>query len=269
MTIGDSLVVDCFELTRVDIATVEVETLHALSIAVRWPHRAEDWRMLCAVGEGVAVRDSIGRIVGTAMWFPYGGAFMTVGMVITSPRLQRQGAGRWLMKHVMAQAGDRTIRLNATRAAQRLYASLGFTPEARVFQYNGLAVGPEDSALPPGGVLRAAELTDLSAIAALDARAFGANRAALMARLMEASRATVLLREGQIAAFALCRSFGRGHVVGPIVARDDDDAIAVTRPHVADHAGRFLRIDTRQADGAFPAFLTRCGMPVYDPRDRA
>jgi GNAT superfamily N-acetyltransferase len=264
VTTGETMLLDSYELTLADIATVELDALHTLSIAVRWPHRAEDWQMLREVGHGVAMRDTIGRLLATAMWFPYGGAFMTIGMVITSPRLQAQGAGRWLMKHVVAQAEHRALGLNATRAAWRLYTSLSFTPEATVFQCNGIAVAPELLPPPAGSVLRSAEPDDLLTIAALDAKAFGANRTELIARLMLASRGTVLLRDGRLAAFALCRPFGRGHVVGPIVAAHDEDAIAVASPHVTDHAGRFLRIDTRQATGAFPAFLTRCGMPVFD-----
>jgi hypothetical protein len=63
---------------------------------------------------------------------------------------------------------------------------------------------------------------------------------------------------------SLCRRFGRGSVVGPVVASNDLDAIVVTHPHVVEHAGRFLRLDTRQKAGAFPEFLTRSGLPVYD-----
>jgi GNAT superfamily N-acetyltransferase len=264
VTTGEMMLLDAYEMTLVDIKTVELDALHTLSVEVRWPHRAEDWQLLREVGHGVAMCDTIGRLLGTAMWFPYGGAFMTIGMVLTSPRLQMLGAGRWLMKHVMAQAGHRAIGLNATRAARRLYSSLSFTPDATVYQCQGLAVAPEDGPWPADAQLRRPEPDDLAAMVALDTAAFRAGRAELLAHLIGLSRATILQRDGRLVAFALCRPFGRGHVVGPIVAADDEDAIAVVRPHVAEHAGRFLRIDTRQTEGAFPAFLTRSGMAVYD-----
>ncbi|MFE1597356.1 tryptophan-rich sensory protein [Methylobacterium sp. ID0610] len=69
----------------------------------------------------------------------------------------------------------------------------------------------------------------------------------------------VLLRDGRIAAFALCRPFGRGRVIGPLVAASDADAIAVARPHVAARAGRFLRLDTRRKSGPFADVLMRSG----------
>src|SRR5262249_36146203 len=73
-----------------------------------------------------------------------------------------------------------------------------------------------------------------------------------------------LFRDGRLAAFAFCRPFGRGHVVGPVVAGTDADAIAVVQAHVEDHAGRFLRIDTRSENGPFAAFLSQAGLPIYD-----
>ncbi|WEX74205.1 hypothetical protein PYH37_001594 [Sinorhizobium numidicum] len=51
---------------------------------------------------------------------------------------------------------------------------------------------------------------------------------------------------------------------GPVIAASDEDVVAVTRPHVADHLGSFLRIDTRQKAGAFPEFLALSGLPVHD-----
>ncbi|WP_043748678.1 GNAT family N-acetyltransferase [Methylobacterium nodulans] len=264
MARNESILLETFALTAVDIAEVDPDALHALSIGVRWPHRADDWRMLIAAGRGIAALDEIGRIVGTAMWFPYSDTFATVGMVITSPRLQALGAGRWLMERVLAATGARALGLNATRAAHRLYRSLGFVDEATVYQCNGDAVMPDSAPPPPGTLVRAVESADLDALIMLDARAFGTQRSDLLPRLLAASTGTVLLRGGLIAAFALCRPFGRGHVIGPLVASCDADAIAVARPHVAAHAGRFLRLDTRQKTGPFAEFLMRSGLPVCD-----
>ena len=264
MTLGDTMLLDSYRLALADIGEARLDALHALSISVRWPHRAEDWEMLRQFGHGRALLDGIGRVLGTAMWFPYGGAFMTIGMVITTPRLQANGGGRWLMKQVMAEAGHRALGLNATRAAWRLYTSLGFTPDAKVFQRNGIAARPPEPPRPAGTQLRPLLASDLAEIAALDAQAFGAQRGALLGALLQTAQGVVLLRNGRIAAFALCRPFGRGHVIGPVVAATDAEAVAVTAPLAAPLAGRFLRIDTRRAEGGFADFLTLCGLPLYD-----
>jgi len=261
---SDSILIDSFTLTIGDIADADVDKLHALSLGVGWPHRAEDWRFLQQAGKGVVALDEIGRVVGSAMWFPFGPNFATIGMVITSPRLQANGTGQWLMKHVQERVGDRDLGLSATRAARRLYLSLDFTPESIVYQCQGEAVAPPAAIVSPGAALRPITPADLDAITELDRKAFGAERKALLAQLLEVSKGLALLREGRIEAFSLCRQFGRGHVIGPVVAATDADALAVVRPHVADHAGRFLRLDTRQKKGDFAEFLSRCGLPVHD-----
>lgn len=253
-----------FDLQLCDIADTDPEKLHALSLTVGWPHRLKDWLMLRDNGYGVAAQDEIGRVVGSAMWFPFADDFATVGMVITSPRLQAHGHGRWLMDHVLKQTGTRPLRLNSTRAARRLYLSMGFTAEKTVYQCQGIAVLSAEPPIPQGMELREISLGDLTELVALDRVAYGADRTALFTRLLPVSRGVALIRESRIVAFSLRRSFGRGTVIGPVVAGDDADAIVVTCPHIRAHAGEFLRIDTRQAAGDFPEFLTRSGLPVFD-----
>jgi GNAT superfamily N-acetyltransferase len=257
--------IDAFEMRLADIGTVGVEQLHALSISVGWPHRAEDWEMLRNIGSGIVALDEIGRVLGSAMWFPHGDTFATVGMVITSPRLQALGTGNWLMQTVLSRLGDRMLRLSATRAARRLYLSLDFKPERVVYQRQGEATDPGAvPALASGAVIRPLETADLDAIIHLDAAGFGVARPRLMADVLSQSEGFGLFRGDRCEAFALCRRFGRGHVVGPLVSASDGDAIAVLAPHVAKRRGQFLRIDTHRESGEFTAFLSRAGMPVYD-----
>lgn len=263
--VSDSLQVDAFSMSIGDIRDVGLDQLHALSISVGWPHRAEDWQFLRQIGHGIVALDEIGRVLGSAMWFPYREDFSTVGMVITSPRLQTQGTGQWLMQRVFGEVAGRNLRLSATRAARRLYLSLDFKPEKTVYQCQGIARAND---LPqhagPDGEIRRLEAADLKAVIARDAQGYGVERAALIEMLFGQSAGYGLFRDGMLAAFALCRPFGRGHVVGPVVAGCDADAIAVVRPHVAEHAGQFLRLDTHKENGEFATFVSQSGMAVYD-----
>ncbi|WP_298376235.1 GNAT family N-acetyltransferase [Azospirillum sp.] len=265
--LGDSassavLTVDAFDVRMADVADIALERLQALSISVGWPHRAEDWQFAREVGHGFVALDEIDRVLGSAMWFPHGDDFATIGMVITSPRLQFLGVGDWLMKRVMAASAGRSYRLNATRAALALYRSLGFMANRTVFQCQGEARRSDQPAV--GQPARRLGAEDLAAVTALDAKAFGTARTGLIERLFAQSVGYGLDRDGELVAFALCRPFGRGHVVGPVVAGLDEDAVAVVRPHVDAHDGRFLRLDTHLDDGVFPLFVARSGLRIHD-----
>ncbi|NBB47756.1 GNAT family N-acetyltransferase [Rhizobium sp. CRIBSB] len=251
---------DSYELTCTDMLPDDVPRLHELSIAVNWPHRPKDWELALSLGRGYVARDEIGRVLGSAMWFPMGETLASVGMVITSPRLQDHGAGRWLMQHVLSDTMGRSKVLNATKAAYRLYLSLGFSPRATVFQHNGIA-----SRVPDGPDHALPMLADhAEAIVALDALAYGADRRPVFERLFPVSEGTVILRDGLVSGFALCREFGRGRVIGPVVAETEEDAIALVRPHVIAHKDRFLRMDTRAEDGPLRRFLDEAGIAFYD-----
>jgi GNAT superfamily N-acetyltransferase len=253
-----------FELFARDINDVEVELLHTLSISVRWPHRAKDWDLLRRAGQGIVAVDGIGRVFGSAMWFPHGDDFATIGLVITTPRTQAQGGGRWLMEQVLERCGDRNLALNATHAAYPLYVSLGFTSEAIVYMRQGEA--PQTIPLMPAldGELNELPSDRLSDITALDARAFGTNRARLLALLAEDGAIATLSRGGEVVGYSMCREFGRGHVIGPTVARNDEDAVHLTAVHLKKLAGRFTRVDTRERDGVFAEFLQESGLGIAE-----
>lgn len=251
---------DSYALAARPMAMDDIPALHALSIGVQWPHRPEDWAMLIRLGHGVVAEDAIGRVVGSAMWWPMEPDLARIGMVITTPRLQEQGAARWLMQQIAGPIGARDKVLTATREALRLYLSLGFRPGVTVFQHQG-NVTKAPSVVPGARPMTAA---DEPAIRALDAAALGAERREALDALLAHSEGTVVERGGQVVGFALCRRFGRGHVVGPVVAAGDEDALALLAPHVAAHAERFLRLDTREAEGPFRAYLEACGLSLFD-----
>ncbi|GGH62031.1 N-acetyltransferase [Frigidibacter albus] len=251
---------ESYQVFAAPMTVEDLPKLHELSIGVGWPHRPEDWELAISLGEGIVARDEIGRVVGSAMWFPLGTDFAAIGMVITSPRLQELGAGNWLMGHILDRVGARGKVLNATRAAYRLYISLGFMPLSPVHQHNGI-VGEVPASPRHARPLRP---EDAAAIHSLDTAAMGAARPALIDRLLQLSTGTVLERDGRVTGFALCRKFGRGHVVGPVVAETEEDAIALVAPHAEALSGQFLRMDTRQPEGPLRDFLIAAGIRHHD-----
>jgi GNAT superfamily N-acetyltransferase len=249
-----------YELTARPMGMEDIPALHALTIGVQWPHRPEDLAILIRLGHGVVAEDAIGRVVGSAMWWPIGPDFARIGMVITYPRLQAQGGGRWLMQQIAGAIGSRDKALTATREALRLYLSLGFRSGLTVYQHQGFVVEAPNAV--PGA--RPMTTVDEAAVRALDAAAFTAERRELLDELMSMSQGTVVERGGEVVGFALCRRFGRGHVVGPVVAESEADALALIGPHVAAHAGQFLRVDTQEPKGPFRDYLEACGLSLFD-----
>lgn len=114
------------------------------------------------------------QIVATALATPYEGLRAWVGMVITHPDYQKQGLGRRLMDHLVAVLwadGFQQIMLDASKAGQALYATMGFRPLYAIYRLRR----PSDFPAPqmPSHVHLA---TDLAPIVRLDASAFGVSR---------------------------------------------------------------------------------------------
>ncbi|WP_105439348.1 GNAT family N-acetyltransferase [Neorhizobium sp. T25_13] len=257
-----SVRVKSFDLVAQDIAEVDVQLLHGLSIGVGWPHRPADWEFLRRVGQGIVAVDGIGRVFGSAMWFPQGEDFATVGVVITTPRAQAHGAGRWLMEQVLDRCQDRNLSLNSTRAAYPMYVSLGFETEATVFLHRGIVC-----ALPMlpilDGTLSELPAARINEVTSCDTEAFGTERARLLAQLSKGAVTCVLRRGGVVVGYAMRHKFGPGHVVGPIVARNDEDAIHLAAWHLNLLKDQHTRIDTRE-EGPFANFVEQCGLAVSE-----
>lgn len=218
----------------------------ALSQAVRWPHRAEDWALNLTVSQGVAAMAD-GRVMGTALCSLHG-PVATLNMIIVDAALRGQGIGLRLMEGIIALAGDREMRLVATEEGKPLYRKLGFVETGRIVQLQGLAepAAPERP-LTAGPV-------DPALLARMDGEASGMDRAELLARI--AAEGETLTTEG---GFAMLRAFGRGHVLGPVVARDPAAARALMAAGASHMAGRFLRMDLPEAAG-LAAFAETLGL---------
>jgi GNAT superfamily N-acetyltransferase len=240
-----------------------VADLHQLSVAVSWPHRLQDLEILLSLGQGVIAPDAIGRPLGSGMSFSYGNNATMIGMMMTHPKLQAGGLGRYILDEIESGLAGRRLRLNSTRSGLRLYMSAGFRETGNVVVlYQGMMKPQQDSV--SGSNIRTAGLEDTAAIFALDRRVFGADRAAVLSRLLEISEARVIFEDEEITGFALCRPFGRGYVVGPMVAGSEVDAKSLVSSLAADYAGQFLRLDVDERHKDLGQLLNAMGLEKYD-----
>lgn len=220
----------------------DLEAAHGLSTAVHWPHRPADWQAAFQLGSGiVAERD--GEIVGTALSWNWGPAHATLGLVIVDPRCQGRRIGLRLMQELLAALEGRTVLLHATAEGRGLYERLGFVRTGEVRQHQGVAQSAPLVGLGEGRRLRPAGQNDVAALVQLDAQARGMPREALIADLLASADTVVLDQDGTACGFAMLRRFGRGLIIGPVVAPDADGAKALIAHLVGLSAGKFVRID--------------------------
>jgi hypothetical protein len=205
----------------------DIAAAHALSVEVKWPHRADDWRFVLDAGAGFIAQDGE-RVVGTALCWKYG-----------------DDGG---------SLGNRITVLHATPAGEPLYAKLGFRRIGAIHQHQSADFDVPEIDLPPGERMRAIEPGDTRAIADLASRASGLDRSALWPALLKVARGVVLERDGEMLGFSLIREFGRGHAIGPVVAVTADQqharrARALIAHALASREGTFTRIDTPDESG--------------------
>lgn len=241
------------QITLPPVSTADLDPVATLVAAVGWPHRRADIAALIELGRGRLARAGDGRTLGVGLWWPFGDTAARLGLVVVSPDSQGLGIGRRLVERLLADTAPRSVMLLATRAGRPLYERLGFIEVGAVCQHQG----EYSAGRHPDPRIRAATSEDRSAVQCLDAAVFGVPRPAVLEHLLAVGRAFVLVENGRMAGYAIERAFGRGSVVGPVIAAAEADAIALF-----DAAARpgFLRVDRPLDAPSFGRHLTACGL---------
>lgn len=246
-----------------DVAMSDAAACEELSRVVGWPHRVEDWEMVISLGHGVVA--TLGEdIVGTALWWPYGEAHATLGMIIVSPERQGGGIGKKLMNAVFEQAEGRSLMLNATVAGEPLYARCGFVRHGGAAQYHGQPAATPAPEPAAGDRLRPMVPADLPLLERLDLQATGLSRGHVLATLIGCGEGVVLERGGEPVGFSILRRFGRGFVVGPVVAPGSAEARLLIAHWLHERQGQFLRVDLPAGSG-LEDWLTERGLKHAGP----
>lgn len=227
-----------------------------LSREAGWPHRREDWGMLLALSHGfVALQGD--AVVGTAFLTPFGDDRATINMVIVAASMRGRGLGRKLMDAALQACGARECRLTATADGLPLYEKLGFETTHEIRQHQGIL-----APLPVDAVNDAVKLDwvgpeSFPVITALDLEAQGMDRRPLLRLLTEAGRMVVLREADRVVGYAALRPFGRGEVIGPVVANTLEQAQSLMSFLIASRPGAFLRVDTAEWPALSPWLSAR------------
>jgi GNAT superfamily N-acetyltransferase len=229
------------DVALVPFARSHLEGALKLSQEMSWPYLLKDWEFALQLGSGFVVT-SAGAVVGTALWWPYGETHASAGMIIIAKAAQGRGYGARLMDALLAAARPRIITLNSTAEGLALYARRGFASIGILHQHHGIPSQRRDR--PPPGDVRTMVPSDFGAIVGLDHEATGWTRREMLNRLIEVGDGYVLLRDGIPRGYAISRLFGRGHVIGPVVAESPTDARALIEAALAPLGSVFVRVDT-------------------------
>ena len=247
----------------------------ALSTLVGWNQTAADWRVFLDRGQVMGLDDGEPELAASVATLHYG-AVAWISMVLVRPDQRRRGLARAAMQWAIAslrQAGAGCIALDATPDGRQVYRQLGFSD---AWGFSRWSVPP----LPPLPGTRRMMAADWPAVLALDAAAFGADRAWLLGAL---PAGFVVEEGGRVVAAALRREGTRWPQAGPIFAREarhgqallaavlPGGGIADLRddvpflPWLEEELGARLRRFTRMVlDGALPGDVGGC-MAVLGP----
>jgi ribosomal protein S18 acetylase RimI-like enzyme len=229
------------DVVLVPFARSHLEGAAKLSREMSWPYRVEDWDFALQLGHGFVLQCA-GMVIGTALWWPYGETHASAGMIIIAKAAQGRGYGTQLMDAVLAAAHPRTIVLNSTAEGLALYERRRFGPIGVIHQHQGIPKQRYEAPRPC--LVRAMAPSDFEAITRLDRQATGWTRREMLGRLIEVGDGYVLLRDGIPRGYAISRLFGRGHVIGPVVAESPTDARALIEAALAPLGSVFVRVDT-------------------------
>lgn len=250
--------------------TIRPLTLSDVLFAMRmvesagWNQIPADWeRLLWIAPQGCFLAEWEGQPAGTATAVRYGTDCAWVGMVLVDPEFRRRGIGQGLIGHCIARLktmGVRTVKLDATDQGRPVYLKQGFVDEYGTLRH----VGRFEPARVPAGECRIEPLAPRhrQAVAAMDRRAFGADRSELLTVLAEQQpdRMLVAAKDGLIVGYGLARP-GRLHgYIGPVVAERMDAAQMLVAELGRRVNQQTVFVDTTALNEPWCRWLEGCGL---------
>ncbi len=216
----------------VALSTADIEAGLALSDAAGWNQTADDWAIFVGHGHAIGYRDAAGRLLATAASLPYGTRAGWISMVLVADAWQHRGLASELMTACVAhlRAANIVPVLDATPAGAAVYARIGFEAGFEIDRWQWLAAttggATTEAFAPTEHAPHTAGITDLDALAALDRDATGLERRFLIEGFLSRSGTSAWLTSTGHG-FVIARAGRRAKQIGPLVAEDADDAIAL------------------------------------------
>ncbi|MFI4911589.1 MAG: GNAT family N-acetyltransferase [Sedimentisphaeraceae bacterium JB056] len=218
-----------------------------LSLGAGWNQLMADWKLIYRLNpDGTFAALHNGRIVGTAAGVNYDGKIGLIGMVLVNPNMRRRGIATDLMNSCeKALSGCRSVKLDATLEGKKVYQRIGYKTECSLTRYvgSGLISGEQGC---DQKLVRPMTSADVSRIAEIDAREFGADRKTMIEGLLEMASeySFVFEKDGGIKGFVQGRRGAKYEFIGPLWAVDEAAASGLLRCVLMQAAQKPVAIDT-------------------------
>jgi ribosomal protein S18 acetylase RimI-like enzyme len=238
--------------------------------AAGWNQTADDWSGYLALGpDGCIAACADGALAGTATTIRYGRELGWIGMVLVHPNFRRLGLGSELLRRALghlAEAGTRSIGLDATPLGRKVYLPLGFRDVGAVTRYEGFASGEGAGSGPPQSPanVRRLEPAHFEAVVDLDTRAFGVARPKVLATLSRRNPdwCFVALEGSRPCGYLVARQGREAVQAGPAVASDPEVAEGLFRALLAAVPGRKVFLDVLASCRSNEEMVVRHGFRV-------
>jgi hypothetical protein len=245
----------------------DAQAATALSTEAGWNQTVFDWHFMLGAGEARGQLTPAGALVASALILPYDDRIAWIAMVLTTESHRRRGLAtenlRWAIERCAARG--LIAGLDATPAGREVYAPLGFVDLWGLQRLRADRPALWEAHHPY--VIRPMRETDLAAVTAMDAEAFGAARGALLAYLRSYQPGCAWTAHelgGALAGFVLGRP-GRATLhIGPLIARDPDSATALVARAIARESAP-VSIDVLDDQSVFRQRLTLAGFAPLRP----
>lgn len=235
-----------------------IADIHALTTRIGWPHSMTDLSFLYDLGSGYVLQDG-GRLIGTIMRWRFDENISSLGMVIVAEDYQGRGHARALMNVMIAETGQQTLILNATEVGAPLYEKYGFEAIAALSQHQGYLTWIPDDSVDSQKSVELMQPRDRIEILEADRQALGYGRSRLIQSTMSRWTGAVARFGETLVGYCLYRDFGRGRVIGPVVAQDISVAKDLILWCARQSRCGFLRLDI-QKNPKLSDWLTAMGL---------
>jgi ribosomal protein S18 acetylase RimI-like enzyme len=180
----------------------------------------------------------------------YGSDFGFIGLYITQPDFRGKGFGRKVWDAGMAHLDGRTIGLDGVPEQQANYRSMGFEPAYETFRWSGSLAGSRDAEV--------AAITDglVPAVLDYDQAFFPAERGTFLREWLKPPRAAmIIVCDGNVTGYAVCRKCHDGYKIGPLFAQTAADAQMLLSACAAEIGTETMHVDVPASQTEFSAYL--------------